>query len=256
MGMLVYPQLATGALTQFPVRKRLQMRTVTNLAADGSAVKLADPAGEMTEWRLEYAGLTDAEAAALEEFFEAAEGTLNGFTFVDPVGNLLTYSEELDNAAWSADPMLTVSAGDPGAWHLANMGEAAQGITQTLPLPGGYVYCLSVYLKAAQTTAVSLVAGAGSRGVGVGNAWQRFQYTATVDASAQTTTFGLQLPAGAAVDAQGFQVEAQPGASVYKATTTSGVYENARLADDRLAITATGVNHHAATVNIIHANHL
>ncbi len=254
--MLVYPQLATGALTQFPVRKRRQMRTVVNPAADGSAVKLADPAAEITEWRLEYAGLTDAEAAALEQFFEAAEGTLNGFTFVDPVGNLLAYSEQLNDAAWSADPMLTATAGDPGVWHLANTGAAAQGITQTLAVPGGYVCSLSVYLRAAQTTSASLVAGAGSRGISVGNAWQRFQYTVSVDAATQTTTFGLQLPAGAAVDAQGFQVEAQPGASVYKATTTGGVYENARLGDDTLAITATDVNQHSATVNIIYANHL
>jgi hypothetical protein len=254
--MLVYPQLATGALGQFPVRKRRRMRTVTNLAADGSAVKLADPAAEITEWSLQYAGLTDAEAAAIEQFFEAAEGTLNGFTFVDPVGNLLAYSGELDNAAWIADPMLTVTAGDPGVWNLANTGEAAQSITQTLSLPGGYVYCLSVYLSAAQAMAACLLAAAGSSGVNVGSAWQRFQYTVSVDASAETTTFGLQLPAGAAVDAQGFQVEAQPGASKYKPTTAGGVYQNARLASDALALTATDVNHHSATVNIIYVNHL
>jgi hypothetical protein len=69
-------------------------------------------------------------------------------------------------------------------------------------------------------------------------------------------SFGLELPAGATVAAMGFQAEAQAGASVYKETTTGGVYENARLADDALAITATDVNRHSATVNIIYANHL
>jgi hypothetical protein len=51
-------------------------------------------------------------------------------------------------------------------------------------------------------------------------------------------------------------VEAQPGASKYKPTTAGGVYQNARLASDALALTATDVNHHSATVNIIYVNHL
>jgi hypothetical protein len=254
--MLVYPQLDTGALAQFPVAKRRRMRTVVNLAADGSAVKLADAAGEVTEWTLEYAGLTGAEREALERFFAAAEGTLNGFTFVDPVGNLLVHSEQMDHAAWSKDPALTAAAGDAGVWTVSNSGAAAQSITQALAVPGGYGCTLSVYLMAAQATAATLLAGTGSQGVNVGNQWQRFVYTVTVDAAARTTTFGLEVPAGAAVSVKGFQVEAQPGASVYKATTTGGVYENARLASDALAVTATDVNRHAATVKILYASHL
>ena len=46
MTMLVYPQLGTGALSQFPVRKTRRTRTVVNRAADGSTIKLADPAAE------------------------------------------------------------------------------------------------------------------------------------------------------------------------------------------------------------------
>ena len=53
-------------------------------------VKLADPAGAVTEWDLPYTGLSDAELTTLEQFFAAAEGTLNDFTFVDPTGNLWT----------------------------------------------------------------------------------------------------------------------------------------------------------------------
>jgi hypothetical protein len=52
------------------------------------------------------------------------------------------------------------------------------------------------------------------------------------------------------------QLEAQPGPSGYKATSRGGVYENAHLRDDVLAITKTGVNRHSCTVNIIHENHL
>ena len=81
--MLVYPQLATGALSQFPVQKRHRLRTVVNTSLDGRPIKLADPGAEITEWQLAYAGLTDAEVAALQEFLAATEGTLTGFTFLD-----------------------------------------------------------------------------------------------------------------------------------------------------------------------------
>src|SRR5664279_6021333 len=101
--MPAYPQLGSGALTQFPVQKNRRVRTVVNRAADGRTIKLADPAAEQTEWLLTYTELSDEEAAALRAFFVTAEGALNGFTFLDPAGNLLASSEQLDNAAWQKD---------------------------------------------------------------------------------------------------------------------------------------------------------
>ena len=79
--MAAYPQLGSGALSQFPVQKIRRARTVVNRAADGSTIKLADPAAEVTEWLLNYVDLSGEEAEALRTFFDAMEGTLNGFTF-------------------------------------------------------------------------------------------------------------------------------------------------------------------------------
>src|SRR4051812_13660011 len=100
MSTLVYPQLI-----QFPVRKTKRPRTVVNRAADGSTVRLADPAAEVTEWRLDYVDLTDEEAGMLEQFFGAAEGSLNEFTFLDPTGNLLARSGKFDAEVWQKDPL-------------------------------------------------------------------------------------------------------------------------------------------------------
>jgi len=72
MSMLVYPQLGTGAISQYPIKKTRRVRTVINEAADGSTVRLADPAGETTEWQLDYAEIGDEEAAALHQRFAAA----------------------------------------------------------------------------------------------------------------------------------------------------------------------------------------
>jgi hypothetical protein len=262
MTMLVFPQLGTGALGQFPIRKTRRTRTVTNRAADGSTIKLADPAGVITEWSLTYTNLSDQEAIALQAFFEAAEGTLNGFTFLDPGGNLLAWSDQLDNAVWQRDPFLQLTAGiaDPGggasASQVTNCGAASQTIAQTIAAPGGYRYCLAAYVRADAATSVRLWAGTECREYAANTAWQRMVMTAAPPADATSVRFGIEIAAAGAVAIYGIQAEAQPGASAYKPTSSGGVYENAHLSEDTLAITKTGVNRHSCTVNIIHANHL
>ncbi|MGA2267695.1 MAG: hypothetical protein ABSH44_04410 [Bryobacteraceae bacterium] len=260
--MLVYPQLITGALSQFPVQKRRRLRTVVNTSLDGRPIKLADPGAEITEWQLAYTGLTDDEVAALQQFFLAVEGTLNTFTFLDPTANLFAWSDHLSNAAWAKGPLLSITGGiaDPAggtnAWHLTDSGAGAQNISQTLSAPAGYLYCFSVFARALEPTSVTLLHGSNRANRILGANWSRITLTDSGDASAESIAFGVELPAGGSADVFGLQVEPQAGASAYKATTTGGVYENARFRDDVLSITTTGVNCHSATVNIIHANHL
>ena len=260
--MLVYPQLATGALSQFPVQRRHQMRTLVNTAADGTVVKLADAGAETVEWQLKYAELSDGELAALLEFFSAAEGTLNNFTFVDPTANLLAWSNDLSNAVWDTGPFLssTASNADPcggnKAWQVANSGAGAQGFSQTVAAPGGYLYCFSVYAKSANPATLTLLLGSSRYGRNLGPTWQRFACTGTADPTASSVTFGVELGPGAVVDVYGLQAEPQASPSGYKASTSGGCYENARLRDDTLSFTTTDVNRHSATVNIIHASNL
>ena len=260
--MTTYPQLGSGALSQFPVQKNRRARTVVNQAADGSRIKLADPAAKVTEWVLNYADLSDEEATALLGFFAAAEGTLNGFTFLDPVGNLLAWSEQLDEAVWQKDPLLTLTAGvaDPRggtrAWRLSNSGGAGQGLCQTLAAPGQYQYCLSAYVRAATATSVKFTAGNQAAQRVVTSHWTRIAWTSRGDAQATSVRFGIEIGEGAAVEVYGPQVEAQAAASGYRASTLGGVYEEAHLGDDVLTITSTDVNRHSCRVKIIHANHL
>lgn len=260
--MLTYPQLGTGALSQFPIRTERRARTVVNAASDGSSIKLADAAGAVTEWTLAYTGLSDAELAAVEQFFASAEGTLNGFTFLDPAANLLAWSGAPGEAAWDLDPQLSVASGieDPAggteAWRLTNAGLAPQAISQTLAAPGGYLYCLSAYVRAATATTVTMLLGSSQAGRAVQSEWRRITFAGTGDPAAADIGFGLQIPAGGQVDVFGMQAEPQAGASAYKMSTAGGVYQNARFRDDELAVTTTGVNRHSCTVNIIHVNHL
>lgn len=260
--MLVYPQLTTGTLTQFPIRKKRRMRTVVNTLADMTAIKLADPAGETVGWQLQYDGLSDVEAANLQNFYLATEGNLNVFTFVDPTANLLSWSDQLSNEVWTADPFLGVTGGltDPtggsNGWTLANSSGAPQGITQTLNAPGGYTYCLSVYVQSPAPATVTLVAGNHQSNVAVSNGWTRAAISGTGDATADSIAFSLRVSPGASVHIFGMQVEAQPAASVYKSSSTGGVYPTAYFRDGSLAFTSTDINHNAVTVNITYASTL
>jgi hypothetical protein len=260
--MAVFPQLMSGALAQFPVKKSNQLRTVVNTMADGSVVKLADPAGAFTEWQLQYSNLSDAEAAALEQFFSSMEGSLNVFTFLDPTANLLAWSDQLTNDVWTGDPFagLTGGVADPlggsNGWTLSNSGDAPQGLYQTLNAPGGYTYCLSMYVRSVTPATAILVLGSNQTTVKAGNGWTRFAISGQGDASASSITFGVQVSPGMSVNIFGMQVEIQPGASSYKSSTTGGVYPTAYFRDDSLAFTSTDVNHNSVTVNIVYASTL
>jgi hypothetical protein len=260
--MLIYPQLPTGALAQFPVQKRRQVRTLVNTAADGTAVKLADPGAGTVELQLKYAALSDSELGVLLQFFAAASGTLNSFTFVDPTANLLAWSNDLSNAVWNAASFLSLAGanadptGGNNAWQVTNSGAAPQDLSQTLTAPGGCVYCLSVYAKASAPVTLTLLLGSNRYDQNLSTDWQRFVCTGTGDPIASSMAFGIELGPGAVADVFGLQVEPQDSPSLYKPSTTGGCYENARLRDDIFSFTTTDVNRHSATVNILYANNL
>jgi len=260
--MLAFPQLATGALAQYPLQKRLRARTVVNASADGSYIKLADAGGGTTEWQLQYAGLSDSELTALVNFFTAAEGSLNGFTFLDPAGNLAGWSEDLTNPVWEPGVFLSVAGnvtdpfGGAAAWTLTNSGGGPQDLSQTLNSPGGYVYCFSLYLRAEEATTATMILAEEREQCEVGPDWTRISITARGDPAANSVSFGIELGAGDSVDVFGFQIEAQNAPSPYQRSTGGGVYEGARLRDDVLQFVSAAPNRHSATVNIVYANHL
>ncbi len=259
--MLVYPQLSTGALSQFPIRKRQRRRTVTNATADGRSLRFADPSLRTTEWKLEYAALTDEEANQLEEFFRAAEGTLNGFVFADPTANLLTSTEALGAPIWERDPELTLTGGRPSpaagktGWQLTNHGSVAQGLWQSIPGPGAYTYTLSLSIRSNAAASLALVVGERRAEHIASDRWRRVALSATGGAE-EAARFGIEVAAGMQVEVFGPQAEAQPAASMYRSGVRSGIYENARLASNSLAITATGPNQHSCSLQIIHVDHL
>lgn len=258
----MYPQLPTGALSQFPLRKRRLARTVVNTTADGRTIKLPDVAAQTTVWQLQYASLSDGELATLQQFFASMEGSLDGFTFLDPNGNLLAWSDDPTQVEWQKGSFLALTGGiaDPlggaSGWTVSNSGAGAQRLSQTLNAPAVYLYCFSVYAQAAQTTTITLHLASLSAKCVLGTGWKRFALTGTGDVEATSVSFGIEVPAGSAVNIYGPQAEPQASASVYKGSTTGGIYDNAHFRDDTFTYTSTGVNRNSTTVNIVYANNL
>src|SRR5271165_5365306 len=159
--MSSFPQLSSGAISQYPLTKTITTRTVTNSLEDGSTIRLADPVTQL-KWNLSYTGLAQSEWTALSAFFSAMQGGLYTFAFADPTGNLLSWSEDFSQTVWTKDPLIVVAAGisDPvqgtSAWSAINTAQVAQGIAQQIPAPGSYNYCFSVYLRCSQACSISL----------------------------------------------------------------------------------------------------
>ena len=233
--MLVFPQLVSGALTQFPIRKQQRQRAEMRQHVAVRRIRLDDVPGAETLWTLRYVNLNDAEIDALAAFFALTEGSLNGFTFLDPAANLLAFSEDLTNANWTKDPLLTITGnvndplGGTGAFHLANSGAGPQGIAQTLNAPPTYQYAFSAYARSASPATLTLRAGSYSLSAALTATWQRYSVTGSAAFDAPAIEFELQTSAATSIDIFGPQAEAQWSSSLKSSTV--GVTTSARFLD-------------------------
>jgi hypothetical protein len=260
--MLYYPQLTTGSIAQFPVARTVNMRTVANQLPSGFTIRMADTGAQKVQWRLVYSDLSDGERSALESLFEASDGQLNTFTFLDPTDNLLMWSEDWTQSVWTPDPLLQVTGGiaDPlggsAAMQLTNTAQTTQQIIQNTTGPSSFVYCYSVYVRSNVPATIQLVVTATGQAaltaVTTGTSWTRVTASGSLSVQQNGIGFGVQLPAGVQVDAFGAQVEAQPGAGLYKQTVDlGGVYSSTRFSSDLLSVTATAPNQHSCQIGLI-----
>jgi hypothetical protein len=224
---------------------------------------LADPAAAIVEWHLSFAELSDQELAALEALFQAVEGSLTPFTFLDPVDNLLAWSEQQNQAVWQADPLLTLTAGvaDPmggtAAYQASNPTAATLMLQQSIAAPASLDYCLSLYARSDQNARLWLVRGSATDAQPVGAQWTRLISAGQLQDAADSISFGIALDPGTTVEVFGIQAEAQTAASLYKQTAeTGGVYPNARFRDDVLMITTAGPSRHSCELDIVNVEYL
>lgn len=253
--MITYPQLSTGSTCQYPIEKTLSYRSITNVFEDGSRIVLTDPFATTIRWKLTYSGLTDAELGELRAFHVAMEGRLNQFTFLDPVANLLVWSEGLTNAAWQTSTLLGLTAGaiDPlGTQRATRVNNSTQGnitLTQTVSVPPTIDCCFSFYARSGSNAALSLFRDGTTSQQPVGKTWTRLILSSPGTGSGDFSNFGVTIPPGSDIQVFGFQVTAQRSPSTYSATlNVSGIYPESRFDDDAFSSTADAPNSNSCQI--------
>lgn len=243
--MSSFPQIGLGAVAQFPLTRSRKWRTILNNLEDTEQIMLPDTPASQVEWRLSYQDLTDTEAGAISSLFAAMQGSFGAFTFIDPLANLLAWSEGLAEPGWQFGLLQNTSGvndplGTQRAWSVSNPGAASQSLQQTLGMPGEYIACLSVYLRSDGAGTVALVRDGTQVNVAVGPAWQRAFVSSAGTAGAGESSFSLAVAAGQTIDVWGLQVEAQPYPSVYRQTSAAeGIYAETYFENDELTVTST-----------------
>ncbi|MBY0506335.1 MAG: DUF2460 domain-containing protein [Bryobacteraceae bacterium] len=258
----VFPQLASGAITQYPLRSKEYLRTLVNQTADGRRIRYADVGASMMAWEMTQSALSDEEWTALETLFRACEGRRHSFLFLDPWSNLVASSEDFGNAAWQAAPGLGLSSGvqdpegRPRATQVTNSAAGLQSLSQSLSVPANFQYSFSVYARAASTADLRLIVSAdgafAERLFELSANWQRYTLFSALSSTAESLEVAMQLPAGVTVELFGTQMEAQPAPSPYQRTgLRTGRYPETRFAGDTLTQVSTSPGEHSTVVRIL-----
>ncbi len=261
MDDLFYPQLTSGALAQYPLRKNLVTRTIKNVLADGNMIVLPDSHARRTVWKLKYSNLSWLDIQSLASHFNACKGPLHAFTFIDPAGNMLASSTDLTTAVWQKSSAIQIQTntadpfGTTSAHTITNYGQNTQELAQVVSVPVNYQYCWSMYATAVEQTNITVF----RRGLNTQQSseltirpgWTRFVSSGRLNDSGSALTVGIGLNAGQQISIFGVQLEAQISPSRYQPTAgNGGVYTNAHWAMEQFQITAEDVNSYATTASI------
>ncbi len=259
--MRFFPALSSGGPCQYPLIKTRAFRTIVNSTAGGSEIKLADAAPEQITWDLRLKNLSVDEWSALSELFRDCEGRLGTFHFADPTANLLSFSEDFAANVWMKSPLISMAPhvedpfGGAGATRFQNQGPAAGRIEQILNVPGGLMYCYSVFVRGEQGQEIRLIrtsgAGEESQVFRCSGSWMRVAFAGSPGDEIEAVTFGVELGSSASADLFGAQVDCQPAESSYKKTFgQAGVFPKARFDQDSLTATIEGPNQFSTSVRV------
>jgi hypothetical protein len=241
-----FPQIGAGSMAQLPLRRTRRWRSISNQLESYERILLPDPAAGQVAWNLALRELTNAETGRINDLFTASQGQFDPFSFIDPMANLLGWSEDVSRPDWQPG-LLTLTSGitDPigttRAWSVANHSAGEQKLQQTRELPGDYVGCFSAWLRSDAAGKVTVERDGRETIALTGPVWKRFFATGTGSAGSTQSTFSIAVAAGQTIQIWGLQAEAQPYPSQYKQTTVaSGIYEETYFGVDELRMTSTG----------------
>ena len=221
-------------------------------------------------WDLTYSSITEAEAAVLEGFFASMDGRYGDFTFLDPNGNLLQYSEDFTVSAWEKDDTTPGAAvADPfgGAAATAVAG-GSNGMLVASVLPGGngsgLVLCVSAWVNPSAAGPLSIgmidagfaVIGSTSFDLPAGQ-WTRIYHSMTLatNSAIRVLIGGFASWAGRTIAVFGAQAAPTPGPGAYrKSPLNYGLHAKCRFDQDRIDIRHIGPGECSTQLRIVETN--
>lgn len=254
-----FPQLSAGAVVQYPFRKVRKYRAIRNVLPDGRLIQLPDPGARQVQWELTYNNLTFDDVEALRSHYRVCKGPLQSFTFLDPMANLLAFSESLRATVWQSSSQFAIAEinGSPRpdlrAYSVTNTSQADATLFQRIAAPSFYTFCFSLYLRSEEPANVGLVQTAitakSSAERECTTHWSRVCLSASLTERSSALSAGLTLAPGQRVYVSSPQLEAQYAMSEYKPTwSRSGVYLNARYGMPEIVVSVESPNIYSTTI--------
>lgn len=237
-----------------PLTREARFTTRLNRAPDFTEVRTGDQLTPLFRWNLQLGPLSDAEFAAIQSFHAACNGAYQSFVFLDPLDNLLQWSEDFSQAVWQkSNPSgiaITSGVGDPfggsTAQTIANTSGAVNALSQSIGAnPQGITFTGSVWLIGAATLHLTDGASQTFSATVAAGAWTRYSLTGAFAGSGSQIVFAADIAAGASVSLFGAQLVATAGRGSYTRTTTvSGFHPNCAFDPQPLAhrVIAPGIN--------------
>ena len=263
-----YPQIYGGVITQRPYMAVLEYLTSVAEQASGPRYGYAWRDEPLGRWELRYAALREADVQTLETFFAQIEGRLGEFTYLDPGGNLVRYSEDFSHSSWERYTVTTGGATtDPFGGNRAMLctGTSGNSMLATYVLPeggaSGFAICGSVWVRAqaAQQLAIGFI----DSGFNVvahrvwelpAGRWVRIWCPAALATNSNIRLLigGFGTWGAVTLDLFGAQCAPTPGPGGYQRTPGNyGLHAKCRFDQDQLEIEYSGPNAASAVVRIV-----
>lgn len=283
--MAFFPQINSNLIiTQLPYETGASFETLVEDSPGGARFSfprravnldhhLTKPLGRFL---LSYSNITDSEIATLQAFFESVKGRYGSFSFLDPGGNLIQYSETFSHASWdkTAGPV-TVGAAvqDPFRGNRATSLVGGGGDSRILSVIGpatgginGYRVCVSVWVNARDpgtSLQIGVVDSTFSQVSATTHAlplerWVRISHVATLwNANSFRMIVGgnSTWTGGRLIYMFGAQASPTKGENGYTASPTNyGYYANCRFDTDSFIVDRLGPNSNSLSLPVVEFN--
>jgi len=253
-----FPLVATTCSVQLPVQRSWRPAQALVTTPGGIWYLRTLPSGESCEWKLQFAGLTWAEAQTLRDFHREMAGAHHCFRFCDPMRNLLAWSEDLTQSVWSASSGLAVALNEnplPGVaqgLRVVNTSTGEAVASQVIGCSPNFAYSFAVNARSSTNSTLGLLIGGARSDVQLTTQWQLYRTSAAPGGGVDQVTFAIAIPFGGEAELTCIEADFGDVMPEYKRSEgRTGLFTKARFKDDALALSSSEKDVFSAEVTVV-----